>query len=308
MAKGTDSIIANRSILLLFGPTASGKTAAGVQLAKALNGEVINADSMQVYAGLPLLTAIPDVTEQDGVPHHLFGSIDPANRFSVGKWAQTVLERIGEVHGRGHVPILLGGTGLYFEALTRGLAEMPDIPANRLQNLQSEIRQDGLAGMYARLQKLDPQGAARLAPNDTQRILRALSVVEETGRTLTQWQEDTQALLPAGSWRGAVLMPAREILYARINARFDQMIVAGALDELQDFRRLHGDGGLPLHKAVGVPPLLRHLQGEILLHEVVEQAKRDTRRYAKRQMTWARGRMADWPVFPDATVLLADMA
>lgn len=305
MAKGIDSISSDPRILLLFGPTASGKTAAGVQLAQHLGGEVINADSMQVYAGLPLLTAIPDMAEREGVPHHLFGSVEPETRFSVGKWAQAAMDLIHEIRGRGRVPILLGGTGLYFEALTNGLAEMPDIPDTRLQALRAELEQDGLPSLLTRLHKLDPDSAYRLMPNDTQRIVRALSVVEETGTPLSHWQADTKALLSPDAWHGVVLMPDRETLYARINARFAQMINAGALDELCLFLAQHGNDGLSLHKAVGVPPLVRHVHGEIPLDEAMEQAKRDTRRYAKRQMTWARGRMADWPVFASSDELMA---
>lgn len=293
---------------MLFGPTASGKTAAGVQLARRLGGEVINADSMQVYAGLPLLTAIPDMAEQGGVPHHLFGSVDPATKYSVGKWAEAALALITDIQGRGHVPILVGGTGLYFTALTEGLAEMPDVPQARLQALQAELQETGLPELYARLCALDPDGAAKLKPNDSQRIFRALSVIEETGQSLSHWQAETTPLLTPGSWQGAVLMPERDSLYGRINARFAHMVEAGALNELQVFVDQYGLAGTSLHKAVGVPPLQRHLQGDLPLGEAIELARRDTRRYAKRQMTWARGRMADWPAFAAVPELVAAMA
>jgi tRNA dimethylallyltransferase len=286
-------------ILLVFGPTASGKTGLSIELAKRFDGEVINADSMQAYAGLPLLTALPDEQEQDGVPHHLFGEIAADQRCSTGKWLRHCTQLIEQVRKRGKRPVLVGGTGLYFEALTRGLAKIPKITPETEQRIHQIAENEGLDQVRRMLEQVDPEAARRILGADRQRLERALCVFEQTGTSITAFQQNTVPVLSKDDWTGLVLLPDRDILYERINARLDQMLKNGALDELKEFLRLWPKPDTSLSKAIGVRPLSQYLNGEMELDAAISLAKRDTRRYAKRQMTWARGRTDGWQHFSD---------
>lgn len=281
-------------ISLVFGPTASGKTSFAVTLAKQSGGEIINADSMQIYSGLPLLTALPTISERADIAHHLFGTVDPSERWSVGKWLEVALKLISEITARGNHPILVGGTGLYFEALTKGLAKIPQISTKTALAITKVIEEIGLIAGHDKLKLVDPIAADKIHSSDRQRLIRALSVFEETGKTLTSFQQTTTAILAANEWQGTVLLPEREVLYERINRRFDTMMQNGALDEVKAFKSKSEDQSISLHKAIGFIPLSRYLDGDISLIEACDLAKRDSRRYAKRQMTWARGRVNDW--------------
>lgn len=280
--------------LLIAGPTAAGKTALSLAAAERVGGEIINADSMQVYAGLPLITAQPDAAERARAPHHLFGSIDPAIRYSVGQWTSDVLALISDIRGRGNVPILVGGTGLYFNALTRGLAPVPEIGDAARARAAALLDADGLAGLRAEALRLDPVATNRVDAADRQRLLRIVEVGLETGTALSVFQADTVPPLEPAAWRGIVIEPDREALYRRIDQRFERMLEAGALDEVAAFMQRDLDPDLPASKALGVPPLIAHLRGEMSLDEARDTAKRDSRRYAKRQGTWFRNQAASW--------------
>ncbi len=280
--------------LLIAGPTAAGKTALSLAAAELLGGEIINADSMQVYEGLPLITAQPDAAEKARAPHHLFGSIDPAVRYSVGEWTRDALGLIKDCRARNRVPVLVGGTGLYFNALVRGLAPVPEIGEATRKRVAEMMDGAGLSGLRAEALRLDPVAAKRVEAADRQRLMRIVEVALETGRPLSAFQADTVAPLAAGTWRGLVIEPDREALYARIDARFDHMLEAGALDEVAVFAARGLDPDLPASKALGVPHLMAHLRGQMSLDAAVELAKRDSRRYAKRQGTWFRNQVASW--------------
>jgi tRNA dimethylallyltransferase len=281
--------------VLIAGATASGKSALALALAEAIGGTVINADSMQVYRDLRIITARPSPVEEARVPHRLYGHVDAAENYSTGRWCLDATAAMAEVHGAGRVPILVGGTGLYFKALTRGLARVPPIPPALRACLRRRLSQEGTGALYAELAARDPQSARRLMPGDRVRILRALEVVLATGRSLAQWQrEGAPAALDAGQALRIFLEVERSALYARIAARFDAMLAAGALEEVRALLARGLDPALPAMKAHGVPWLIRHLRGEIELAEAAEGARRDTRRYTKRQATWFRHQLSDW--------------
>lgn len=281
--------------LLIMGPTASGKSALALALAERIGGEIINADSMQVYRDFRILTARPSLEEEAQAPHHLYGHVDAAERYSTGRWLTDALAAIADIRARGQTPILVGGTGLYFKALTQGLAEMPSIDPELRGALQERAATEGAPALYAELAKLDPQTAARLEPNDTPRIIRALEVIETTGESITSFQANTKPALADHEWRGLALTPDREALYAAINTRFDKMLEQGALDEVRAFAARNLDPTLPATKAHGAPALTAYLRGEISLAAATEIGQRDTRRYAKRQFTWIANQMPAWP-------------
>lgn len=281
--------------LLIMGPTASGKSALALALAERIGGEIINADSMQVYRDFRVLTARPTVEEEGEAPHHLYGHIDAAERYSTGRWLTDALAAIADIRARNKTPILVGGTGLYFKALTQGLAEMPSVDPDLRAALTERAATKGAPALHAELAKLDPQTAARLEPNDTPRIIRALEVIETTGESITSFQANTKPALAAHEWRGLALTPDREALYAAINARFDKMLEQGALDEVRAFAARNLDPTLPATKAHGAPALSAYLRGEISLAAATEIGQRDTRRYAKRQFTWIANQMPGWP-------------
>jgi len=286
-------------ILMLAGPTASGKSALSLYAAKALDAEIINADSMQVYSGLRILSARPDEAEMGGVPHHLFGTIDPSERCSVGRWARLALETIEDLRSRGKRIVFVGGTGLYYKALIEGLAPAPDIPQAVLDEVVTLYQSDGVEGLRAEAERCDPAGAARIEIGDRQRLMRLIAVSRAAGKPMSELQADTRPLLDVDRVVGVVIQPDREALYERIESRFDLMIGEGALEEARAIaeRRLQPD--LPAMKAVGLPPLLAAVRGEMALDEAIEIAKRDSRRYAKRQFTWFSNQHSDWARITD---------
>jgi tRNA dimethylallyltransferase len=275
--------------LLIAGPTASGKTALAVRVAKRLGGVVVNADSMQVYRDLAILSARPTDAERDDVPHFMFGEIDAAENFSVGRWLAAVAPLLARFEAEGRPVVLCGGTGLYFTAATQGLSDIPAVPDETRAAVRAEL--EGLAPheIYARLRAADPLTAARLRPSDPQRLTRALEVFRATGRPLAAFQDARQPpLLAPGTWRGVFLAVERDALYARINRRFEAMMAAGALEEAAALGARGLDPALPAMRAHGAPGLLAHLRGEMSLEEAVAKGQADTRHYAKRQYTWAR--------------------
>ena len=291
--------------ILIAGPTASGKSGAGLELAARFGGTVINADSMQVYRELRLLTARPSEADEARVPHRLYGTVPAADAYSVGRWLGDAARAMAEAHKEGRLPILVGGTGLYFKALTEGLAPVPDIPAEIRAHWRERSEQLGRDALHAELAARDPAMAARLGPNDPQRIVRALEVIDATGVSLAEWQGDNaMPLLAPGDALRLVIAPEREPLYATIDARFDRMIEDGALDEVCALLGLELDPGLPAMRAHGVRELAAHLSGALTREEAVAKTKTESRRYAKRQMTWLRRFMSDWEWFPDAAAAI----
>jgi tRNA dimethylallyltransferase len=282
--------------LCIMGPTASGKSALALALAARLGADIVNADSMQVYADLRILTARPSQAEEAAAPHHLYGCIDAAERFSVGGWIGAVRPVLAEIAARGRLAILVGGTGLYFKALTEGLAATPPIPQDVRAELGQRLLRDGAPGLHGDLAMRDPKAAALLSPNDAPRILRALEVFEATGESILVWRDrNDPPVLAAGAWAGVALTPPRADLYARIDARFAAMLEAGVLEEVAALAARKLDPLLPCMKAHGVPALMAHLRGEMGLPGAAKLAAQDTRNYAKRQFTWMRGQMPDWP-------------
>jgi tRNA dimethylallyltransferase len=285
-----------QTVLLILGPTASGKTTYAIDAAIKHNGEVINMDSMQVYRDLHLLTARPSAQETERVPHHLFGHVDGAITFSTGAWLEAAHSAIVDCQARGKRPILVGGTGLYAHALTQGLVPTPPVPAEVRANTRRLVSDD-LKGAYARLLTVDPKSARQIEPKDGVRIARALEVFEATGRPLSVWHQDPHPpLLAAGTWEGVALMPQREVLYQRIESRFEQMMEDGALNEAHALYQRGLDPSLPIMKAVGMPSLIDFFEEQCGYEAAVARAILDSRHYAKRQMTWIRNRAAAWKV------------
>jgi tRNA dimethylallyltransferase len=288
--------------VLIAGPTASGKSALALELALNAGGVVINADSMQVYRDLRVITARPTEDEEARVPHRLYGHVDAAVNFSAGAWVADAAKMLEEAQAEGRMPIFIGGTGLYFKALTTGLSVVPPIPAEIRDNVRARLEQNGVEALHAELARRDPRAAERLNLRDRTRIARALEVVEATGRSLLDWHHEGQPpLLPKHSFRAVFLAPERDELYARIDARFDTMLGAGALDEVERLAARHLDPLLPAMKAHGVPALIRHLRGELGREEAAAIGQADTRHYAKRQFTWFRHQLPEFEwVKPEA--------
>jgi len=282
--------------ILIAGPTASGKSALAQALAQRLGGLLVNADSMQVYGDLRIITARPAPAEEASVPHRLYGHVDAAENYSVGRWLADAPAALAEAAREGLVPILVGGTGLYFKALTRGLTAIPPVPADIRAAVRARMDRQGSAALHVELARRDPASAQRIRPADRVRIVRALEVVEATGRPLADWHRDgMKPLLDAGRIVKVFLDVPRAQLYRRIDTRFDAMLAAGALEEVRALAARGLDPRLPAMKAHGVPWLCRHLAGEMTLAAAAAEARKDTRHYAKRQATWFRHQLPDWP-------------
>lgn len=285
---------ASPPITLLAGATASGKSALALKLARETGAELVNADSMQIYAGMPVLTAGPTGEELAQAPHHLFGVVDAANGWSVARWLEAASAALAEIAARGRPAIVVGGTGLYLKALTHGLADVP--PVSETQREVSALLYAALGEPEFRdiLAELDPAAETRIEVGDRQRLLRAHAVAIATGKSLTAWQTDTRPTLAEGSWKGMVLDPPRAELYDRCDARLGVMVENGALDEVSAMEARGLDPALPALKAVGYRQLAAYLRGEISLDAALDDARQETRRYAKRQMTWFRNQTPDW--------------
>ena len=283
-------------VVLIAGPTASGKSALALEAAEQFGGVIINVDSMQVYRDLRIITARPTVDDEKRRPHKLYGHVDAAENYSVGRWCGDVEAALGDIIAQGRVPVLVGGTGLYFKALTTGLAAVPSIPEAIRAEVRRRLQEDGPPALHAELVRLDPATAQRITVNDRSRISRALEVVLATGRPLSDWhREGLPPLLNAGRAAKVFITCERKELVRRIEKRFATMIEAGALAEVRTLAARGLNPTLPAMKAHGVPWLMRHLAGEISLEDAILGAVMDTRRYAKRQVTWFRNQMKDWP-------------
>ncbi|MDE2466242.1 MAG: tRNA (adenosine(37)-N6)-dimethylallyltransferase MiaA [Alphaproteobacteria bacterium] len=290
--------------VLVAGPTASGKSAAALRLAEEIGGAVVNADSMQIYRELSTLSARPSPEEVARVPHHLFGHVGVREAYSVGRYVQEAAQTLARVRAEGRLPIFCGGTGLYFAALTEGIAEIPTVPQEVRAAVRKRREQLGPAAFHAELVRQDP-ASARLNPGDRQRTLRAMEVLEASGQPLSFWQQrPAPAVLGGLRLKRVVLAPPRMELYARIDARFVRMMEEGALAEARALEDL--DPGLPAAKALGLRPLQDYLAGRCTLPSAVARAQMATRNYAKRQLTWFRHRMVDWLWVTDGNIIITN--
>ncbi len=281
--------------MLIAGPTASGKSALALALARKTGGIVINTDSMQVYRDLEVITARPTSDDEALVPHRLYGHVDAGVNFSAGAWVADAAIVLSQARAEQRLPIFVGGSGLYFKALTRGLSAVPPIPTEVREAVRARLERDGVEALHAELARRDPSSAERLKPRDRTRIARALEVVEATGRSLSDWhREGLPPLLPEGTFSALFLEPDRDLLYARIDARFEAMLKAGALEEVARLAARNLDPLLPAMKAHGVPALIAHLAGKLTLEEASGVGRADTRHYAKRQFTWFRHQLPEF--------------
>jgi len=289
-----------RPAIVIAGPTASGKSPLALAVAEAFGGTVINADSMQVYRELSVLTARPGAAACARAPHRLYGVLAAARRCSVALWREMATAEIAAAGAAGRVPVVVGGTGLYLDALMHGLAPVPEIPAAVRADARALYQRLGGSAFREALRRRDPASAARLEAGDSQRLVRAYEVVTATGRALPEWQAAARDAADPGrrsDFLSLVLAPPRQALYAACDARFETMLAHGALDEVAALAALGLDPTLPLMKAVGVPELIAHLRGRIPLAEAIRRAQQATRRYAKRQTTWFRNRLGDAETF-----------
>jgi tRNA dimethylallyltransferase len=280
--------------ILIAGPTASGKSRLALRLAERHGGEIVNADSMQVYGVLRVLTARPGEDETAGIPHHLYGHVAPDTDYSTGRWLDEAEAAIAGIRARGRLPIVIGGTGLYFRALTGGLSDIPPVPAEIRAHWRAELERSGVAALHAELARRDPELAARLKPADRQRILRAVEVHAATGRSLGDFQTRTgKVVVPEDKTARIVLMPDRALLHDRINRRFLTMLEDGAIEEVKSLLSLNLSSDRPVMKAIGVREIAGMLDGDLDRATVIERASAATRQYAKRQMTWMRNQFDD---------------
>jgi tRNA dimethylallyltransferase len=287
-------------ITLIAGPTASGKSRLALEMAARTGALIVNADSQQLYADLNILSARPSADDEARVGHRLYGVADAADAWSVGRWTRAVLPLLAEQAGQGRPVLLVGGTGLYFTALTKGLADIPDIPVKVRDAAGDLFDAEGESAFRRRLAEVDATAAARIEAGDRQRLTRAWAVAGHTGRSLSDWTADTSPLLAPDSWTGLVVEPEREALYARCDARVGQMVEGGALEEVRALiaRGLAPD--LPAMKAVGVREFADHLAGRSTLEQAIAATRQATRNYAKRQLTWFRNQTSGWPRHPGA--------
>ena len=278
--------------ILIAGPTASGKSAFALDLAKLHDGVIINTDSMQVYKQLHIVTARPSDTDMIHAPHYLYGHRDAAKPYSVAKWMDEVTETLQQTKGK--LPIFVGGTGLYFKALSEGLTPVPELKSDVREYWREFAKEKG-DELFTKLEAVDPLAAGKLRASDHQRLIRALEVFHSTGKSIVEWQNKDKGtpLLTGEGIEKILLMPERKILHDRINTRFDKMVEMGALPEVEEMLALAIDQTLPAMKAIGVPQFSAQLNGEISLDEAIEKAKAATRQYAKRQSTWFNNQFGD---------------
>ena len=284
--------MSNIDAILITGPTASGKSALAVELARSHDGVVINADSMQVYDTLRVLTARPSEADMEGIPHHLYGHVPAGQAYSTGAWLREAGALVERLRGEGRMPVFVGGTGLYFKALTGGLSDMPEIPPEVRNRLRGRLLAEGAETLHRELSQRDGAVAETLNPQDGQRIVRALEVLEATGRSIATFQGKTGPMvIDPDHARKIVVLPERALLHERINNRFEKMLAMGAEDEVRALLALDLPPEMPVMKAIGVSQIAAMLKGEMTRADVIETGAAATRQYAKRQMTWFRNQM-----------------
>jgi tRNA dimethylallyltransferase len=281
-------------VILIAGPTASGKSAAALALAEKIGGEIVNADAMQVYRDLRILTARPSPAEEAAVRHHLYGVLDGAERCSAGRWARLAGEAVRDILARGRPAIIAGGTGLYFRALEDGLSPIPEIPPAAREQACDRLKELGAEAFRAEVVERDP-AMARLPEGDAQRLLRAWEVFEATGERLSHFQALPRIPLIESIAARIVIEPPRDILYARCDARAAAMLEEGALEEVRVLTARGLDPALPAMKALGVVEISAFLRGAVTKAEAMALLQQNTRRFAKRQLTWFRNQAAGWP-------------
>jgi len=288
-------------IILISGPTASGKTNFSIKLAKKINGEIINADSMQVYKELRILSARPSSKDYQKIKHHLYGFHSVKNNFSTGEWLKFVIKKIKEVRKRKKTPILVGGTGLYFKALTDGLVSIPNIPIRFRNKIRSLHKSLGQKKFYQKLLKLDPNSKKKINPTDSQRSIRAYEVKQFTKKSLHDWFQNTKSYFVKDDFFKIYIDYPREELIERINKRTEKMIEIGAINEVKRFLKLKVRKDKSVNKAIGIHEIKEYLEKREDMSNVIEKISIKTRQYAKRQSTWGRGNMSDWnKINPDS--------
>ena len=281
-------------IILISGPTASGKSNFAIKIAKKINGEIINADSMQVYKQLKILTARPNTKEQENIKHHMYGVIDLNEKFSTGQWLKTAIKKIKEIKKRKKTPILVGGTGLYFQSLINGLVEIPEIPFNLRNKIRLIQKIEGQKKFYRKLLKIDPKSKDKFDPNDTQRTIRAFEVKSFTKISMYEWLNKTKSEFKSDEFLKLYINFKREDLIKRISLRSKKMIEKGAIKEVKKFINSKIKKDLSVNKVIGIDELTQYLDKKINLDQAQELISIKTRQYAKRQATWARSRMTSW--------------
>lgn len=282
-------------ITLIAGPTASGKSKLALELAEKTGAVIINADSQQLYADLRVLSARPSLEEEGRVEHRLYGVADAADAWSVGRWTRSITPVLVSLNQEGRPALIVGGTGLYFTALTKGLADIPDVPLEAREEAGALYDTEGEAAFRLRLTTFDPPAAAAIAPGDRQRLTRAFAVARATEKSLSDWQASTVPMLEPRTYDRLVVEPDRAALYANCDARVAMMVEQGALDEVRALAARELDPALPAMKAVGVREFAAHLAGEMTLEAAIDAVRQATRNYAKRQLTWFRNQTSDWP-------------
>ena len=285
-------------IILISGPTASGKSDFAIKIAKKINGEIINADSMQVYKELKILSARPNLKDYQRIKHHLYGFHSVKNNFSTGDWLKYAIKKIKEIRKRKKIPIFVGGTGLYFKALTDGLAIIPNIPIRYRNKIRVLHKSLGQKKFYQKLIKLDPNSKEKINPTDTQRSIRAYEVKQFTKKSLHDWFQNTKSYFEKDDFFKIYIDYPREELIQRIGKRAEKMIKSGAINEVKKFLKLKVRKDKSVNKAIGVQEIKEYLEKRIDLTDVVEKISIKTRQYAKRQNTWARGNMISWFKLP----------
>ena len=284
--------MSSQPVIIIGGPTASGKSRLGIRIAQKFDGEIINADSMQMYGDLKIVTGRPSVADEAEIPHHLYGTLGLNDRTSAGSWCEAALTVIHACHKANKLPVLVGGTGLYLQSLVSGMHRIPSVPKEVRAGLNQQLKREGTSVLYAELAAVDPCQAERLNPTDSQRIVRALEIFRYTGKAMSTWQSGEMEPTPSNlAFFTCIILPDRDELYSEINLRFDRMLVAGAVNEVKHLLACKPDPDYPPLKAVGVSPIRAFLTREIDQGHMVELAKRDTRRYAKRQYTWFKNQI-----------------
>ncbi|WP_415321147.1 tRNA (adenosine(37)-N6)-dimethylallyltransferase MiaA [Candidatus Pelagibacter sp. Uisw_092] len=281
-------------IILISGPTASGKSIFAVKIAKKINGEIINADSMQVYKQFKILTARPEKADQKKIKHHMYGIIDLNKKFSTGQWLKAVIKKIKEIKGRKKTPILVGGTGLYFQSLVDGLVKIPEIPIRFRNKIRSMQKKEGQKNFYKKLLKIDPKSKGKFDANDTQRTIRAFEIKSFTKISMYEWLNKTKSEFKEEEFLKLYIDFKREDLVKRILLRSIKMIEDGAIKEVKKFIKLKIKKNMSVNKIIGVDELTQYLDKKINLNQAKELISIKTRQYAKRQATWARSRMTSW--------------
>jgi len=291
-----------KKVILLAGPTASGKSEIAIKLASLIKGEIINADSMQIYKEISILTSKPNLQDTNIIKHHLYGFVSVKKNFSTGHWLKIVIKKIKEIWKKGKTPIVVGGTGLYFKALTEGLVKIPDIPNNLRRQIRRLHKQIGQKKFFIKLVKIDPLSKKFVSPTDTQRSMRAYEVKKFTNKSLFTFKKKTKVNFNNNIFKKFFVNIPKNVLHKKIEKRVEKMFNEGAIDEVKKFYKLKVNRELSANKVIGIKEIRDYLLGTITLIETKELIKQKTRQYAKRQFTWSRGHMKTWE-----TIYLSDL-